>query len=135
MRVTKVKIKLADRGDPHEQLLGFASFVLDGEFCVRDCKLIQGRDGRVVVAMPSRKLCDRCPGCGAKNILVARFCNRCGAALAANRAAVGDDGHPKLYADTVHPVSPAGREIVATAVVAAYLDELDARHGRHAMAS
>ena len=53
---------------------------LDGEFVVRDLKLIEGANG-LFVAMPSRKLTDKCPKCGGKNHLRARFCNGCGGKL------------------------------------------------------
>ena len=77
MRITDVKVKLA-HGD--EKLLAFASVTFDNCFVVRDIKVIQGATG-LFVAMPSRKITDRCSSCGAKNLLQSRFCGHCGTRL------------------------------------------------------
>src|SRR4051812_8385209 len=73
--ITEVRIKLME--DNHERLQAFCSVTFDDSFVIRDLKIIEGTKGSFV-AMPSRKLTDRCPGCGAKNHLRARFCNQCG---------------------------------------------------------
>jgi stage V sporulation protein G len=72
------------------------------------------------VAMPSRKLTDRCPGCGCKNHLRARFCNQCGGKLDEDRATRDADGRVKLHADIAHPINSACREVIQTAVLKAY---------------
>ena len=78
MEITEIRIKLMD--DPSERLQAFCSITFDGSFVIRDLKIIQGTKGSFV-AMPSRKLTDRCPKCSAKNHVRARFCNECGARL------------------------------------------------------
>ena len=75
MHITEVRIKLMD--DPHDRLQAFCSITLDGSFVIRDLKIIQGTKGSFV-AMPSRKLTDRCPKCHSKNHLRSLFCNQCG---------------------------------------------------------
>ena len=70
--------------------------------------------------MPSRKLTDRCPGCGCKNHLRARFCNQCGGKLDEDRATRDADGRVKLHADIAHPINSACREIIQSAVLKAF---------------
>ncbi len=117
MQITEVRIKLMD--DPHERLMAFCSVTLDGCFVVRDLKLIQGRT-RPFVAMPSRKLTDRCPRCHMKNHLRAAFCNQCGARLNDDRASKDDEGRAKLYADVAHPINSCCRDAIQKEVVRAY---------------
>ena len=83
MNITEIRVKLTM--DPRNKLKGYCSITLDDAFVVRDLKIIEGAKGPFV-AMPSRKLSDRCPTCSAKNCLTAAFCNQCGGALDANRA-------------------------------------------------
>jgi stage V sporulation protein G len=75
------------------------------------------------VAMPSRKLTDRCGHCGCKNHLRARFCNSCGHRLDENRALRSADGRAKLHADIAHPIHSQSREQVQAAVARAYAEE------------
>src|SRR5262249_46456078 len=74
-------------------------------------------------AMPSRKLTDRCTGCGSKNHLRARYCNQCGHKLDENRAVRDADGRAKLHADIAHPINSACREVIQGAVLKAYHEE------------
>lgn len=122
MEITEVRIKLMD--DPHERLQAFCSITFDACFVIRDLKIIAGTKGSFV-AMPSRKLTDRCPRCGNKNHLRSRFCNQCGAKLDEERAVRADDGRAKLYADIAHPINSACREMIQERVVVAYHDELE----------
>jgi stage V sporulation protein G len=121
MQITEVRVKLME--DPHERLMAFCSITLDGCFVIRDLKLIQGRSGPFV-AMPSRKLTDRCSRCHMKNHLRAAYCNQCGARLRDDRAVKDDDGRAKLYADVAHPINCECREQIQTRVVEAYEHEL-----------
>ena len=76
MVITEVRIKLMDDSSENERLQAFCSVTFDDAYVVRDLKIIEGTEGSFV-AMPSRKLTDRCPGCGSKNHLRARYCNSC----------------------------------------------------------
>lgn len=120
MVITEVRIKLME--DNNERLLAFCSVTLDDAFVVRDLKIIEGSKGSFV-AMPSRKLTDRCGQCGYKNHLRARFCNQCGQKLDENRATRDSDGRVKLHADIAHPINSACREVMQTAVLRAYQEE------------
>ena len=128
------------------RLRAFCSLTFDHTFVVRDVKLIEGNDG-LFLAMPSRKLCDRCRRCSEKNHLRARFCNQCGSRLDENRhmprqggtngGANGgiNGGHAngnsrgftrtKLHADIAHPINAACRLELERRVLMAYLEELE----------
>jgi stage V sporulation protein G len=108
--------------DNNERLLAFCSVTFDDAFVVRDLKIIEGSKGSFV-AMPSRKLTDRCSQCGYKNHLRARFCNQCGHKLDEDRATRDADGRAKLHADIAHPINSACREVIQTAVLRAYHEE------------
>jgi stage V sporulation protein G len=118
--ITEVRIKLCEENN--ERLLAFCSVTFDNAFVVRDLKIIEGTKG-VFVAMPSRKLTDRCGKCGCKNHLRARFCNSCGYRLDENRATRDMDGRAKLHADIAHPIHSGAREQIQSAVVKAYGEE------------
>jgi stage V sporulation protein G len=122
VEITEVRIKLIGRRN--DKLRAFCSITLDNAFVIRDLKIIEGQRG-VFVAMPSRKICDRCPQCGGKNTLRARFCNDCGKALSPGRASVDLDGRSKLHADIAHPINPVARELVHKKIVEAYHAEVD----------
>lgn len=120
IEVTEVRIKLASEDD--EKLLGYCSVTLNNAFVIKDLKLIKG-DGTPFVAMPSRKITDKCNACGFKNHLRARFCNECGAALNPNRADLDARGRAKLHFDLVHPIRAEVREYVHRKIVEAYEQE------------
>ena len=120
MVITEVRIKLVEENN--ERLQAFCSVTFNNAFVVRDLKIIEGTKGSFV-AMPSRKLTDRCPKCGSKNHLRARFCNQCGNKLDEDRATRDADGRAKLHADIAHPINSACREVIQMAVIRAYQEE------------
>src|SRR5215203_3353554 len=120
--ITEVRIKLMEDSNENERLQAFCSVTFDDAFVVRDLKIIEGTKGSFV-AMPSRKLTDRCGGCGSKNHLRARFCNSCGHRLDENRAVRDADGRAKLHADIAHPINSACREVIQSAVLKAFNEE------------
>jgi stage V sporulation protein G len=120
--ITEVRIKLMEDGNDNERLQAFCSVTFDNAFVVRDLKIIEGTKGSFV-AMPSRKLTDRCVQCGCKNHLRARFCNQCGSKLDEDRATRDADGRAKLHADIAHPINSGCREVIQTAVLKAYQEE------------
>ncbi len=125
MEITEVRIKLMeDNSGSNERLQAFCSITFDDMFVIRDLKIIEGAKG-FFVAMPSRKLTDRCHNCGTKNHLRSRFCNQCGSRLDENRAIRDADGRAKLHADIAHPINSMCREKIQGAVLASYADELE----------
>jgi stage V sporulation protein G len=120
MRVTNVSVKVsAQSGD---RLKAFCTMTLDGEFVVRDLKIIEGTNG-LFVAMPSRKLTDHCPKCGGKNHLRAKFCNDCGARLPEKRVS-DEEIQGKLHADIAHPINSECRARLQDVILEAYREEL-----------
>ncbi len=120
MVITEVRIKLVEENN--ERLMAFCSVTLDNAFVIRDLKIIEGTKG-LFVAMPSRKLTDRCPRCGSKNHLRSRFCNSCGGHLDDNRAPRDHDGRAKLHADIAHPINSTCREVMQQSIVKVFHDE------------
>ena len=123
MEITEVRIKLMDEGhrNGNERLRAFCSITFDNAFVVRDLKIIEGTKGSFV-AMPSRRLTDRC-ACGCKNHLRCRYCTNCGRQLDENRATRDADGRAKLHADIAHPINGACRELIQNAVLREYEQE------------
>lgn len=122
MDITEVRIKLMDDNGENERLQAFCSITFDNCYVVRDLKIIEGTKGSFV-AMPSRKLTDRCNSCGCKNHLRARFCNSCGTKLDEDRATRDSHGRVKLHADIAHPINSGCRERIQAAVLEAFQDE------------
>jgi stage V sporulation protein G len=120
--ITEVRIKLMEDHNENERLQAFCSVTFDNAFVVRDLKIIEGTKGSFV-AMPSRKLTDRCGQCSSKNHLRARYCNQCGHKLDEDRATRDADGRAKLHADIAHPINSACREVIQTAVIKAFQEE------------
>lgn len=120
IEVSEVRIKLAS--DPDEKLLAYCSVTLNNAIVIKDLKIIQG-EATPFVAMPSRKITDKCGKCGSKNHLRAKFCNDCGSKLRPNRAENDARGRAKLHFDLVHPICAEVREYVHQKIVEAYQDE------------
>ena len=123
MEITEAKVKLVS--DKADKLKAFCTITIDREFVVRDIKIIKGTKG-CFVAMPSRKLMDRCPSCGSKNHLRAAYCNECGGALRQNRVSHDPEGRAKLHADIAHPINSGCREKLQHRIIQAYEAELEA---------
>ncbi|MCL4167870.1 UNVERIFIED_CONTAM: hypothetical protein GTU68_059598 [Idotea baltica] len=121
MEITEVRIKLME--NDQDRLLGFCSITIDAAFVVRDLKIIQGTRGPFI-AMPSRKLSDRCPSCSSKNHLRSAYCGSCGNPLSEDRSVKTPDGKAKLYADIAHPINSQCRDLIQESVIAAYEQEL-----------
>lgn len=126
MRLTEVRVKLCN--GQAGRLKAYCSLTFDDAFVVRDVKLIEGHDG-LFLAMPARKLCDRCPHCGEKNHLRAKYCSNCGTRLDDNRYLRYQNGNGgqryKLHADIAHPIRASCREEIEREVIRAYYAELE----------
>lgn len=121
MEITEVRVKLANglgtRGG--DRLQAFCSITLEGIFVVRDLKVIEGAHG-LFVAMPSRKLTDRCRHCHRKNPLRQRYCGNCGRWLGEDRACSAGSGRLKLHADIAHPIESGCRSMIERIVLERY---------------
>ena len=121
VNITEVRVKLTEA--KKNRLQAFCSITIDDDFVVRDLKVIEGHKG-AFVAMPSRKLTERCPKCGGKNHLMAQYCNDCGVKLNEKRASKAT-GRLKLHADTAHPINSDCREKIQEKVLEAYREEIE----------
>lgn len=122
VEITEVRVKLTEA--KKNRLQAFCSITIDDDFVVRDLKVIEGQKG-AFVAMPSRKLTDRCLKCGGKNHVGAGYCSECGAKLDEKRGLKNQGGGKiKLYADTAHPINSKCREYIQARVLATYQEEL-----------
>ncbi|MCA9159266.1 MAG: SpoVG family protein [Planctomycetales bacterium] len=121
MDITEVRIKLMEESE--DRLRAFCSITFDHSFVVRDLKIIEGSHGPFV-AMPSRKLSNRCGRCGNKNHIRSNYCNNCGSRVRDNRHP-DDDAPNKLYADVAHPINQACRDLIQQHVVEEYQLELE----------
>lgn len=122
LNITELRVKLVP--GKRDKLRGFASITLDDSLVIRDIKIIDGGD-HLFVAMPSRKLHDRCPTCGAKNYIRARYCNDCGKRLKPERADMDERGRPRLYADIAHPIHQLARDLIQNAILEEYGREVE----------
>lgn len=119
MEITEVRVKLVPPG--HDKLRAFCSITIDNDFVIRDLKVIEGSKG-AFVAMPSRKLTNRCPGCGGKNHHRASYCNNCGRRLPPDRVH-STGGRAKLHADIAHPINSECRSRIQQCVLESYHEE------------
>jgi stage V sporulation protein G len=120
--ISEIRVKLVDGAQ--ERLKAFCTVTMHREFVIRDVKVIEGPRGPFV-AMPSRKVMDRCAHCGGKNHLRANHCNDCGRPLPADRAPRDDRGRARLHIDVAHPINQECRSSIETQILAAYRAELD----------
>jgi stage V sporulation protein G len=119
--ISEIRVKLVD--NRKERLLAFCTVTFHREFVVRDVKIIDGPRGPFI-AMPSRKVMDRCHGCGSKNHLRAGYCNECGCELNENRAPKDARGRPRLHVDVAHPINQDCRTDLERRIIESYEDEL-----------
>lgn len=122
MKITEIRIKLT--GNQRSKLRGFCSVTFNDAFVIRDLKIIDGNKGPFL-AMPSRKLADRCARCGNKNHLRACYCNQCGQRLDPERAPRDGRGRARLHADLAHPINSECRIELHRAVISAFHEELE----------
>ncbi len=122
METTEVRIKLIHARN--DKLRAFCSVTFDQAFVVRDLKIIDGPRGPFV-AMPSRKLTDRCARCGTKNHLRAKFCNECGGGMDPDRAVADVTGRSRVHADIAHPIHARSRVAIESKILDAYAKEVE----------
>lgn len=123
MNITEIRIKLTS-ASARTKLKAYCSVTFDHAFVVRDLKIIEGGKG-LFIAMPSRKLADRCPSCTNKNHLRASYCNGCGGRLDPDRAPTDDRGRARLHADLAHPINSASRIALHRSILLALDDEIE----------
>jgi len=121
VQITEVRIRLLD--SRRDRLRAYATITFQHTFVVRDLRIIEGGRG-IFVAMPSRRLADRCPRCACKNHLRAIFCNDCGVRLPSGRVKKDSHGRARLHCDICHPVNKDSRLRVEEIVLARFREEV-----------
>ncbi len=131
MEITEVRVKLV--AVKNDKLRAFCSITVDNDFVIRDLKVIEGSKG-AFVAMPSRKVTERCPRCNGKNHHRARFCNDCGTRLSfdgtgrvdggRDRARDGGGHGQRFHTDIAHPINARCREAIQKRVLEVYQEEI-----------
>jgi stage V sporulation protein G len=122
VEITEVRIKLMPL--QNDKLRAFCSITIDDAFVIRDLKVIEGNKGPFV-AMPSRKLMERCARCGGKNHHRAAYCNECGLRLEPGRVSKAAPSRQKLHADIAHPINSRSREHIQRRILEQYEGELE----------
>ena len=122
MEITEVRIFLKD--SPDKKLKAYATVTFDNAFVVRNIKVIEGKSG-LFIAMPSRKIKQQCPKCGARNEVRSKYCNQCAASLPVPvKTAVGETSSAQSeHKDIAHPITQTFREYLQKRVLEAYEQE------------
>ncbi|MEE9392781.1 MAG: SpoVG family protein [Planctomycetota bacterium] len=120
MKISDIRIKLLPEGGEGDRLRAFCSITFADAFVIHDLKIIEGTQG-IFVAMPSRRVSERCGRCDQKNYNQARFCNSCGTALRVKTSESRLHG----FVDIAHPINSDFRRLLHECVVDAYRRECD----------
>jgi len=122
MEITEVRIFLKD--SPDKKLKAYATVTFDNAFVVRNIKVIEGKSG-LFIAMPSRKIKQQCPKCGARNEVRSKYCNQCAASLPVPaKTSVGETSSAQSeHKDIAHPITQTFREYLQKRVLEAYEQE------------
>lgn len=125
MRITEVKVQLDESGD--DRLRAYCSITIDDEFVVKELRVIEGKDG-FFVAMPSRRIGQKCHRCAHKNAISSFFCAMCGDRLA-HEPGTDTDPH-KVFTDVAHPINRTCRQKIQVVVLDAFTQAMEHRiHG------
>ncbi len=122
LEITEVRVSPA--GSKEDKLKAFCSVTFDNCFVVRDIRVIEGSKG-LFIAMPSRKLTVRCPGCNFKNVVRSNYCNQCGGSIERHLSDQVEQGRSKLHADVAHPILTEFREEIQDHVLDAFENFLE----------
>ncbi len=114
MEVTDVQVRLTT--EPESRLKAFCRVTFDSQIVVHDVKVIDTPHG-MFVAMPSRRMTARCPGCHGKNYVGARFCNECGGELPFVEP---EATAARRHADIVHPINARSRASIERRILEAF---------------
>ncbi len=114
MEITGVRVTLIRW--KKQKVRDFCTVTFDECFVVKDIKVIAGDKGEFI-AMPSRKLSDKCGKCGRKNPVGASYCNSCGRKIPENKE---DPREGSLYADVAHPINAECRSTIQRKIIEAY---------------
>mgnify|MGYP001615614303 CR=1 FL=1 len=129
----KVRMDLTRGAADRNTVVAWASVELDGKFAVHDVRVVQTKDARLLVCMPSRRRRLPCPGCNTTGkdedygVSMSDFyCPRCGAKQPPPEVRVAKiqeesgESRPRLHYDVCHPTTPEMRHEIERAVLDEY---------------
>ncbi|MFC1671771.1 SpoVG family protein [Planctomycetota bacterium] len=119
MEITDVKVRLVE--GTKQKVRAFCSVTFDDCFVVKDIKVIEGERSEFI-AMPSRKISEKCGSCSRKNPVGSSFCSSCGSKLSESQRG---SGQASLYSDIAHPINSECRKMIQERIVSAYRQSLD----------
>lgn len=123
-KVEITEIRVRPMREREGRLKAYVTLTFDNEFAIRDVKVIDGKRG-LFVAMPSRKVREKCPECGFENEIRSKFCNRCGKEIPPVPAATESEAASKSeHRDLAHPITSQCREYIQEKVLEAYEAEI-----------
>lgn len=124
MRIPITAVDVRPLIPPSGRVMAYVSIEVGGWIAIHDIRIIRGNKG-FIVAFPSRKMMDRCSGCGVRNPYLNQWCGDCGRRLDPNRSLPRDAyGRTKLYADILHPINEETRLDVEMVVMRAYREAM-----------
>ena len=138
MNVTGVRIHL----EKHFELKAYATVELDGEFVVRQVKVIQ-KNGKLSVYFPSRKQTTPCPKCRHPVPITDEFCGRCSEDQGPQEPRLEElrnwlrlepSERLSVHMEVAHPVTKECRQEIERVVLEAYRRELAHRRDTQAVA-
>ncbi|MEZ6116594.1 MAG: SpoVG family protein [Pirellulaceae bacterium] len=112
VEVTEVQVNLCDNAE--DRLKAYCAVIFDNCFVVHNVRVIEKADG-LLVAMPSRKVTQKCNSCGFKNAVDSVYCSNCG-----KRVPRDTRGDSKIHFDIAHPINAECRKMIEESVIAAY---------------
>ncbi len=132
MQIKRIRVELARRPTTggNDLIRAFVTLIVTGpmgDFMVRNLKVVAGHDGREFVAMPSRKIETRCPGCDGKNEVMARYCNWCGREIKWSPSE-----RVRTHVDVFHPLDEFARENMDRYVLSEYMRAVAQQEVDHA---
>lgn len=124
LEITEVQFRGASKSC--SPVVAYCEIVLCNCFVIHDAKIIIGKRGRLFLAMPQRRVSDRCPECLGKNPLTSRFCGDCGSKLDRDDVAILSAERGTLYKDICHPINEVYRSLIEQEVLLRYTEAVDA---------
>ena len=131
MKVTEVTINLIELRDDRDKLRAYVSFVLDGQFVVHDCKVVEASPGRLIVCMPNRKSTTKCMHCHIRYPVTDGYCGRCGSESVPFEERIQElrrpNGRLELHRDILHPLDIDFRVMIERAILDRYQEAIACR--------
>jgi stage V sporulation protein G len=121
VEITEVRVRPMEEREG--RLKAYATLTFDNEFVIRDVKVIDGKKG-LFVAMPSRRVREKCLECGFENEIRSKFCNKCGKEIPVSVATESDTAPKSEHRDLAHPITSECRDYIQEKVLEAYKAEI-----------